>query len=63
LTREDIMANIIAVIALILFLAGILVFINKVLKIPSGKITGCCGGGGELSRKDKTPKTPEDSPP
>jgi hypothetical protein len=47
------MLEIIAGIAVVVFMVGLLVVINKVLKIPSGKVTGCCGGG-EFGPKKNT---------
>jgi hypothetical protein len=40
------MENIIAVFAVILLLAGILLFAKKFLKAPKGKLPDCCGPRG-----------------
>jgi hypothetical protein len=40
------MENLIAVIAVILLLAGILLFAKKFLKPPKGKLPDCCGPRG-----------------
>jgi hypothetical protein len=40
------MGNFIAVIAVIVFLAGILLFAKKYLKPPKGKLPDCCGPRG-----------------
>ena len=37
------MENIIAVIAVIAFMAGILLFAKKFLKPPKGRLPDCCG--------------------
>jgi Fe-S oxidoreductase len=58
------MANVIAGIALVAVLAGILILVNKVLKIPRGFITSCCGGGGIFSSEEyKKRKEREKSSP
>ncbi|MFP3090017.1 hypothetical protein LQZ21_06780 [Treponema sp. TIM-1] len=40
------MENIIAVIAVLVFLSGILLFAKKFLKPPKGKLPDCCGPRG-----------------
>ncbi|MDR2392704.1 MAG: hypothetical protein LBD93_00870 [Treponema sp.] len=40
------MENIIAVVAVILFLAGLLLFAKRFLKAPKGKLPDCCGPRG-----------------
>jgi hypothetical protein len=40
------MENVIAVVAVIAILAGILLFANKFLKPPKGRLPDCCGPRG-----------------
>jgi hypothetical protein len=45
------MSNLIAVVVVILLLAGILLFAKKVLKPPKGKLPDCCGPNGNRDIK------------
>ncbi|GHT99834.1 hypothetical protein FACS1894142_7800 [Spirochaetia bacterium] len=45
------MENIIAVIAVVVFLTGILLFAKKFLKPPEGRLPDCCSGNKALNLK------------